>query len=93
MKCEDLTIIQDWFQFVRNTCAKYGISEEDIYNFHETGFQTGVITTAKVITGSKRSTRLVSIQPGNREWVTAVECVNSSGWSLPPVVIFEGKVH
>jgi hypothetical protein len=53
----------------------------------------GVITTAKVITGSERSARPVSIQPGNREWVTAIECVCASGWSLPPVIIFEGKVH
>ena len=53
----------------------------------------GVISTAKVITGAERSNRPVSIQPGNREWVTAIDCISSSGWSLPPVIIFEGKVH
>ena len=92
-KCEDPAIIRDWFRLVRNTIAKYGIMDEDIYNFDETGFQMGVISTAKVITGAERSNRPVSIQPGNREWVTAIDCISSSGWSLPPVIIFEGKVH
>ncbi len=92
-KCEDPTIIREWFRLVQNTIAKYGIHDEDIYNFDKTGFQIGVITTAKVITGSERSSRPVSIQPGNREWVTVIESVASNGWSLPPMVIFEGKVH
>jgi hypothetical protein len=66
--------------------------EDDIYNFDETGFQIGVISTAKVITGAERA-RPVSIQPGNREWVTVIDCISSYGWSVPPVIIFEGKVH
>jgi hypothetical protein len=37
-KCEDPTIIRDWFRLVQNTIAKYRIQEEDIYNFDETGF-------------------------------------------------------
>jgi hypothetical protein len=77
---------------VQNTIAKYGIIDKDIYNFDETGFQIGVILTAKVITRAERG-RPVSIQPGNREWVTAIDCISSSRWSLPPVIIFEGKVH
>jgi hypothetical protein len=92
-KCEDPTIIRDWFRLVRNTIAKYGIQEEDIYNFDETGFQMGVIMTAKVITGSERAGKPVCIQPGNREWVTVIESISSCSWSLPPIVIFEGKVH
>jgi hypothetical protein len=67
--------------------------DEDIYNFNKTGFQMGVISTAKVITGSERAGRPVSIQPGNREWVTVIESVSSSSWSLPPMIIFEGKVY
>jgi len=33
------------------------------------------------------------IQPGNREWVTSIECVNSMGWALPPCIVFKGSVH
>jgi hypothetical protein len=32
------------------------------------------------------------LQPGNREWVTTIECTNAFGWALPPCVIFKGKV-
>jgi hypothetical protein len=53
----------------------------------------GVITTAKVITGSERSLQPITIQPGNREWVTAIECTNASGWTVPPMIIFDGQVH
>jgi hypothetical protein len=91
-KCEDPTIIRDWFRLVRNTIAKYGIMDEDIYNFDETGFQMGVIATAKVVTGANRG-KPVSVQPGNREWVTVIDCISSYGWNVPPVIIFEGKVH
>src|SRR5271165_1294210 len=36
-KCEDPAIIRQWFHLVQNMIAKYGIQDEDIYNFDETG--------------------------------------------------------
>ena len=92
-KCEEPSLIRLWFTLVQNTIKKYGILDTDIYNFDETGFQMGVISTAKVITGAERSNRPVSVQPGNREWVTAIDCICADGQSLLPVIIFEGKVH
>src|SRR5450432_1782189 len=92
-KCEDPQVIRDWFRLVKNTIAKYDIEEQDIYNFDETRFQMGVISTTKVITGAERSNRPISIQPGNREWVTVIDCISLARWSLPLVVIFEGKVY
>src|SRR5450432_312168 len=92
-KCKDPKVIRDWFRLVENIIAKYGIEEQDIYNFDETGFQMGVISTVKVISSAERSNRPVSIQPGNREWVTAIDCISSARWSLLPVIIFEGKVY
>jgi hypothetical protein len=53
----------------------------------------GVASTSKVVTSSDRVGRAVIVQPGNREWVTAIECINASGWCLPPFVILSGKVH
>jgi hypothetical protein len=93
-KCEDPEVINQWFNLVKNTIIKYGILEQDIYNFDETGFQMGVAHTVKVITASRhRTSRVRAIQPGNREWVTVIECINASGWTLPPMIIFSGKVH
>jgi hypothetical protein len=91
--CEDSEIIRGWFQLVDNTIKKYGILSEDIYNFDETGFQMGVISTAKVVTGAERAGRAPLVQPGNREWVTVIEAVNATGWALSPMIILKGKMH
>jgi hypothetical protein len=53
----------------------------------------GVISTSKVITTSDRKGRLRTRQPGNRQWVTAIEAVNAKGWAIPLFIIFEGKLH
>jgi hypothetical protein len=47
--CEDPDIIHGWFALVRNTIAKYGIQEADIYNFDEIGFLMGVISTVLLL--------------------------------------------
>ena len=52
----------------------------------------GLTATAKVVTRAKYYGRRSLLQPGNREWVTAIECTNASGWALPPCIIFKGKV-
>jgi hypothetical protein len=91
--CEDPEKISAWFVRVQKTIDEYGIVDSDIYNFDETGFQMGVASTAKVVTRSDRRNRPVVIQPGNREWTTVIECVNATGWSVDPMIIFEGKVH
>ncbi|KAF2175970.1 CENP-B protein [Zopfia rhizophila CBS 207.26] len=73
--------------------TKYGIAEEDIYNFDETGFQMGVISGGKVVTGSDRRNRRKAVQPGNREWVTVIQGINAKGWAIPPFIIFAGTYH
>ncbi|EEA25964.1 hypothetical protein TMatcc_005785 [Talaromyces marneffei ATCC 18224] len=90
-KCEDPKIIQEHFDRVRAAISEYGILPEDIYNFDETGFAMGLCATAKVITGSDRYARPKLLQPGNREWVTAIEATNSTGWAIPSYIIFKAK--
>jgi hypothetical protein len=51
--CEDPEIIQGWFRLVENTKAKHGILDEDTYNFDESGFMMGMISTGAVVTGSE----------------------------------------
>lgn len=90
---EDPKLISLWFKLVGDTIAKYGVLEEDIFNFDETGFQMGVISTSKVITTSDRKGRPKTKQPGNRKWVTAIEAVSAKGQAVPPFIIFDGKLH
>ena len=53
-KCEDLEVISAWFRLVEAIKAKYGITDDDSYNFNKTGFQIGVISSQVVITGTER---------------------------------------
>ena len=92
-KCEDPEVIGNWFKLVSNIKGKYGIVDEDTYNFDETGFQMGVISSGVVVTGSERRGRPLAQQPGNREWVTSIMAINAMGRSIPPFIIFGGKYH
>ena len=92
-QCEDPEVIGDWFRLVRNVVAKYGILEQDIFNFDEAGFAMGVVATAKVVTSSERKNRPKTTQPGNREWVTIIQGINSYGWTIPPLIIFKAKAY
>jgi hypothetical protein len=91
--CEDPEAINAWFLLMRNTIAKYGISNEDIYNFDETGFAMGIISTGKVVTGSQRVSNARLVQPGNRDWVTVIQGVGALGFCLPPFIVVAGKNH
>jgi hypothetical protein len=53
----------------------------------------GKITTQLVVTGSERRGRPKSIQPGNREWVTAIAAINAAGWLVPLFIILAGQYY
>jgi len=91
--CEDPILIRSWFELVEQTKAKYGICDEDVYNFDEAGFMMGKITTQLVVTGSERRGRPKALQPGNREWATLIAGINAAGWSIPPFLILTGQYH
>src|SRR6195952_1477141 len=91
--CEDPDTIKTWFQLVRIFTAKYGIVDEDIYNFDETGFLMGQISTTKIVTSSERCGHIKLIPHGNREWDSAIIGVKSQGWSIPLFLSVKGKTH
>ncbi|EDN95953.1 hypothetical protein SS1G_12159 [Sclerotinia sclerotiorum 1980 UF-70] len=91
--CEDPKLINKWFQLFKNIKAKYGIQECDIWNFDETGFMMGVISSSMVITSADRRSKSKGIQPGNREWSTAIVCGNTTGENIPPYLLVQGQMH
>ncbi|KAF6527778.1 hypothetical protein HZS61_008080 [Fusarium oxysporum f. sp. conglutinans] len=92
-KCEDATVIRNWFRLIENTIAKYGIRLDDIYNFDETGFMMGMIASGMVVTGAERRGRPKSVQPGNREWVTVIQAINAEGRAIQPFIVVAGQYH
>ncbi|KAM9874243.1 transposase [Verticillium dahliae] len=91
--CGDPVATNAWFRDVRDTIAKYGVADTDIYNFDETGFQMGVINSGIVVTSSEKRSSVKKKQPGNREWVTVIQGVGANGFCVPPFVVFSGKYH
>jgi len=91
--CEDPEVIEGWFRLVANMRAKYGIQDCDFWNFDETGFMMGMISPAMVVTRADRHGRSKAIQPGNREWATAIVCINGEGQNIPPFLIIQGVNH
>jgi hypothetical protein len=91
--CEDREVIEPWFERVERTKARYGILDEDTYNFDEAGFLMGKISTQLVVTSSDRSRRPKAVQPGDREWATVVQAVNAAGWAIPPYIILAATYH
>jgi hypothetical protein len=88
--CEDPKVIKEWFHLFATKIAEYGIHDDDIYNFDETGFAMGITSTSKVITGRDFHGKRKLLQPGNREWITVIECINRNE-VLPPTIIFKAK--
>jgi hypothetical protein len=90
--CEDPAIIRPWFTLVQSMKTKYGIANEDTWNFDESGFLMGKISSQLVVTGSEKPGKQKKLQPGDREWVTLVQGVAATGRVIPPFLIFAGKV-
>ncbi|KAK7178070.1 transposase [Paraphaeosphaeria sporulosa] len=91
--CEDPVKISAWNKLVEETRQTYGIQDRDTYNFDETGFMMGVAASSKVVASADTVGRAIHVQPGNRDWVTTIETINASGWSLPPLIILSGSEH
>ena len=92
-KCEDPKVIGEWFTLVQNVKAKYGIVDDDIYNFDETRFMIGIIFAGMVVTTSDGRGKAKLAQQGNREWATVIQGVNALGWTIPPFVILAAQYH
>ena len=64
--------IQRWFDLVQATKQKWGIVDDNIYNFNETSFMIGKILLQLVIIGLEGYGKKKRIQLGNHKWVTAI---------------------
>jgi len=85
-------ILSGWFNLYLQTKTTYEVDERDIYNMDEKGFMQGVIAKYKVMVSKYDKKKAYMTQCGNREWVSLIECVSMDGRSLPPWIIFKGKL-
>jgi hypothetical protein len=91
--CKNPEIIQGWFGLVVNIKAKYGIQDEDTFNFDKTGFMMNQISTGAVVTALERQRQPKAVQRGNREWTTVIQGINTTEWAISLFIIFKGRHH
>ena len=84
--------VEEHFKAFKKCKEYWGIQDEDIYNFDETGFQIGVTSGEKVLV-PKDTTVVYSADPENKELITSVETLNYGGRKVPPMIIFAGAYH
>lgn len=73
--------------------SRHHIAPKDIYNMDEKGYVIGQGSKqTKVLVRRKRKTSRIR-QPSNREWVSVIECVSTSGQVLTAYLIYQGKSH
>lgn len=84
--------IRSHFKEFTRCKEKWGIQDEDISNFDETGFQIGVMPGEQVIVPVDCMSVYVT-DPDNKELVTSVETINWGGQKIPPMIIFKGAYH
>jgi len=77
-KAQDIDILQDWFELYKATCVKYNIKPRNRHNVDEKGLMMGFIGKVRVII-SKYEKKVYMTQPGNREWVSLIECISLDG--------------
>jgi hypothetical protein len=89
---EDPALISKWFELFKSTKDEYGIVDEDVWNFDETGFMMGIIHPHMVVTKAERIGRAKSVQPGNRDWATAIIAISAEGEVIPPYILLKGVI-
>ncbi|PQE08069.1 DDE superfamily endonuclease protein [Rutstroemia sp. NJR-2017a WRK4] len=89
---EDPALISKWFELFKSTKDEYGILDDDVWNFDETGFMMGMIHPYMVVTKAERVGRAKSIQPGNRDWATAIVAISAGGEVIPPYLLVKGVI-
>jgi hypothetical protein len=86
----DHNTLQHWFELYQTIKLAYNIADDDTYNMDEKGCIKGIGDNHKVIV-PRDSLEPTVVQPGNREWVSIIECISANNYVLPPFVIFQGK--
>lgn len=80
----------EYFKIMKESRDDYDIPDYLVYGADETGIQTGIGVTERVIgpAGAKMQHQQRS---GNRENITVLPTICADGTSVPPVVIYKGE--
>jgi hypothetical protein len=81
--------IQQYFDRYEELTTRHSIAIQNIWNMDEKGFSIGQIQNGTIITAAD-DTNAFEAMPGNRDWVSIIECISMEGGHIDPMVIFKG---
>ena len=84
------SIVEEWFQAVTSLIVEHQYQPKRIYNMDESGFAIGESQSSRSLVNIREELSWEVIQ-GRQEWVTAIECINAIGETIPPLVIFKAQ--
>ena len=83
--------LKRWYDRLHALKSRLKVTLDNLYNCDETGIALGVCVNTRVI--GDAATRSVRVKrPGNREWVSIVECISVLGRKLKPLIIYKAKL-
>ena len=78
---QDPAILPEWFKLFQQVRQEFDVSDENIWNMDEKGVMQEIIAKTRVIVGANDRKKYMT-QPGNREWLSSIECISMAGKSL-----------
>lgn len=90
----NVSSIDAWYQEFEAVIKELGITPSNLWNFDETPLQLGWADSSVRIfsTRTKKNSRPVSFQPGNKESLTSVDAISAGGKCVPSFLILTAKV-
>ncbi len=85
----DEELLKGHFDAYDEVVKQYGMTEENTWNFDETGYRMGIARSDWIITVDPVR-RIYMSDPDNREFCTVIECINGTGKDIPPMLILQG---
>jgi len=93
----DVDQIREWFNEYEEVRRQHAIQPSDIWNMDESGFQIGLARDQVVVVPRSDHLRHATKPrigiPENRESVTVIETISSSGNAIDPWLLMTGKNH
>ena len=71
---------------------KWGILDDDTYNFDETSYMIGIVNGSFVVTPADAIASYVD-DPEERELITSTECISGGSYHIPCMLTFKGAWH
>jgi hypothetical protein len=82
--------VREFLERFERTRLRFNIPMEAVYNMDETSVALGLCTNSRVLASSLEKNAYVK-SPGDREWVSIIECVSATGKRLRCAIIFKGN--